>query len=281
MAQFQGAIFVHTWNGGALDGVNITENVIYWNPPGTAPALVNDANFQNANAVFRNNTLYSTSPAFVSSNQGLSLDTNRYLYGGGATPWWQYSSKKPAHFSGYQRASSQDQHSQLTNAVPSPADPVFPISGLFHAMPDDQLTAKGWQAELRPQAGKWQIFCGLSDELDSDGLLKADSRRQVVALMSLDAQFHSKGLEIKFVFPGHADSSTAKGLEWRNAMRDAGIDQSQILVLPSAQPGVVFFAPDGNRVAAWQGLVGPAQLGPLVRFKLGTPAYSQIGAMAK
>ena len=34
MAQFQGAIFLHTWNDGKLDGLVVEGNTIYWNPPG-------------------------------------------------------------------------------------------------------------------------------------------------------------------------------------------------------------------------------------------------------
>ena len=281
MAQFQGAIFVHTWNGGALDGVTISDNSIYWNPPGTAPMLVNDAAFQNGNAAFRNNAVYSTSPALVSSNTGLSLDENRYLYAGAASPWWQYSPNKPAGFAEYQKTSSQDQHSQLMRDTASTADPLFPSSGLLQVVPDGHATATGWQTELRPQKGKWQIYCGLSDELDSMGLLNADARRQLAVLTSLNTQFHSKGLDLRFVLPRLAGSSVTKNAEWRNAMRDAGINQSQIVELSSVRPGVVFFSPDGRRVAAWQGFVGPAQIGPLVRLKLGTPAYSQIEADAK
>ena len=71
MAKFQGAIFLHTWNDGKLDGLVVEDNTIYWDPPGTAPAVINDAAFQGANGIFRNNRIYSTSAWMITSDRRL------------------------------------------------------------------------------------------------------------------------------------------------------------------------------------------------------------------
>ena len=74
--QHQGAIFLHTWNDGKLDGLVVENNTVYWNPPEAAPALRNDAVFQDE-GFFKNNRIYSTSPQMIASNQSLRLDGNQ------------------------------------------------------------------------------------------------------------------------------------------------------------------------------------------------------------
>ena len=289
MAQFQGAIFLHTWNGGTLDGVTIAENVVYWNPPGTFPALVNDAAFQGGKAIFRGNAIYSTSPAFISTNDGLSLDANHYLYGGSGSPWWEYASKKPAGFAEYQKVSSQDQRSELVTEVASATDPIFPKSGLLHSPTQDQARGqavldasvlKGLRKLAQEQPGKWQLYCRLSDDLDSNGLLNESTRRQLAVVKSLYLQFHSKGLDIHVVFPSQSDSRPENLVDLQNAMRDSGIEEMQIVRLSTGQTAgqseMVLLSPDGRIAGAWQGFTGPAQVGPLVRQQLGVPLYSQL-----
>ena len=46
MAAYQGAIFVHTWNEGSIDGLVVENNTVYWNPLGADPPLINDATIQ-------------------------------------------------------------------------------------------------------------------------------------------------------------------------------------------------------------------------------------------
>lgn len=48
LAAHQGAVFLSTWNGGRLKGVQFSENRIFWNPPIAAPVVVSTAKFEGA-----------------------------------------------------------------------------------------------------------------------------------------------------------------------------------------------------------------------------------------
>ena len=128
MAQFQGAIFLHTWNDGKLDGLVVEGNTVYWNPPGTVPAILNDAVFQGGNGIFRNNRIYSTSPWIIASNQSLHFEGNQYnLYShdGGLDGRWSYGGRMFQSFADYQAHSGQDSGSSFRQIVATNTDRRF------------------------------------------------------------------------------------------------------------------------------------------------------------
>jgi hypothetical protein len=55
LAAPQGAVFLSTWNGGHLKGVQVSENLIFWHPPVRAAAIVNNAEFEGV--TLENNTI--------------------------------------------------------------------------------------------------------------------------------------------------------------------------------------------------------------------------------
>jgi hypothetical protein len=144
---------------------------------------------------------------------------------------------------------------------------------------------KGLRKLAKEQPGKWQLYCRLSDDLDSNGLLNEATRRQLAVVRSLYLQFHSKGLDIHVVFPSQSGSRPESKVNLENAMRDAGIEETRIVRLATEQTAgqseMVLLSPDGQIAGAWQGFTGPAQIGPLVRQQLGTPLYSQLGVSQK
>jgi Right handed beta helix region len=81
LARRQGAVFLSTWDHGKIQGLDITGNRIFWNPPLAAAAIVNVADFVGT-ASFRNNTLRSTSPVMIRSNSSLVFDANSSEYCG-------------------------------------------------------------------------------------------------------------------------------------------------------------------------------------------------------
>ena len=82
---FQGDFFVFTWNGGLLNGVNIHDNISYWDPVVPAPSLKFDAKFTGDNPnTFNRNTIISNQALLVAcKNDSLQCDSNIYIKGQG------------------------------------------------------------------------------------------------------------------------------------------------------------------------------------------------------
>ena len=295
MAQFQGAIFLHTWNDGKLDGLVVEDNTVYWNPPGTAPAVINGAIFQGENEIFRNNRIYSTSPWMITSDRSLHLEGNQYsLYShdGALDGRWSYGDRKYQGFADYQAHSGQDAGSTFRQVAATNADWVF--------WPEGSAVTQQWDATYRELlskpligmdgsailhqhlGGKWTIYVMLSGTLDADGLLDETTRKQCSILKSLTAQFHGNGLETVIALRRDADSASAKAY-LGNAISDLDFDTASFVAAPaidgntSGEPLLLFLSPEGHVIRAWRGGAGAAELGIAVRQKLGNPAYSRIG----
>jgi hypothetical protein len=126
---FQGEIFLHTWNGGSLDGVQIYNNTLYWNPAVNAPAF-NTAGVTYAGSgpkIFMNNVIYSTVAGMVETTSDFVLDRNLYWTTGAGEPTFQIGRKVHASFAAYQAASHQDARSRFTD--PLLADPAYHSPG--------------------------------------------------------------------------------------------------------------------------------------------------------
>lgn len=111
LARRQGDVFVTTWNGGALDGVQIYNNTFYWNPAENAALLKNTATFQGENPTFfKNNLIYSTTNLLVESNRSLELDHNLYwvVSDQEREPFWNYGDGFYRAFADFQRGSRQE-----------------------------------------------------------------------------------------------------------------------------------------------------------------------------
>lgn len=110
LAARQGDIFFSTWNNGHLDGVQVYNNTIYWNPARSAPVLINHASFvESRSNIFANNLIYSSVPWFIESVSALKLDHNLYWYTGDR-PVWFYDQQVYISFNDYQKGSGQDAH---------------------------------------------------------------------------------------------------------------------------------------------------------------------------
>jgi hypothetical protein len=119
----QGDIYLKTWDGGSLDGVEIYNNTIYWNPAAPSPALSNRENalVGTAPLFFKNNIIVSSTGAFVSTDANLTLDHNLYWARDGA-PAWEYGSGSWNSFTSFQSAALQEAHGLY-------ADPLFTNTG--------------------------------------------------------------------------------------------------------------------------------------------------------
>ena len=109
----QGEVYVHTWEGGTLDGVQIYNNTFYWNPASKAPAFsANDASYSGTGArFFKNNIIYATVPDLIQASSAFLLDNNIYWTTSSSGPQWQFDNNSYADFTTYQSACKQDVHS--------------------------------------------------------------------------------------------------------------------------------------------------------------------------
>jgi hypothetical protein len=154
LARRQGDLYLSTWGGGSLDGVQIHNNTFYWNPPLDAPFLKNDALFVGDRPnFFKNNLVISTVPLFADSNASLKMDHNLYWYTGAGQPRWFIEGEEHTGFEAYRQASGQEQNSLFEKPVlGSPSDPdVLPLQ------PGAGSPALGRAARL-PSAGLEDFF---------------------------------------------------------------------------------------------------------------------------
>lgn len=295
MAQVQGALYLHTWNDGKVDGLVIEGNTIYWNPPGTAPAVINDAAFQGEGS-FKNNQIYSTSPWMITSDPSLHLEGNQYFlfsHDGRLDGMWSYGNQAFHGFADYQAHSGQDAGSIFRQEVSKNADLAFwpeasaappQLDATYRELLSRPLSAINGGTVSHPHLeGKWTIYAVLSGKLDADGLLNEASRAELTILSSLAAQFHGNGLETVIALRASPkDASEKRSLS--NAVSDLNFDAAQFAATPAAdkdasdEPLLLFLSPAGHVIKAWRGFTGAADLGIAVRQKLGNPTYAQIGA---
>lgn len=124
----QGEIFLHTWEGGSLDGVEIYNNTIYWNPAKNAAALFSDATFTGTGPLFfKNNIIYSTVPAMIQLSSPIALDHNIYWTTSKDAPTWQVGNATYTSYNAYQTTANQDIHSPY--ADPKLVDPTYHAVG--------------------------------------------------------------------------------------------------------------------------------------------------------
>jgi hypothetical protein len=278
LALYQGALFLLTWNNGSIDGLTVENNTVYWNPPALAPALINNAAIQGEPAIFRNNKIHSTS-SLIGSNDKLILTANQYEYVGASPQRWQYGDQTFATFSDYQAKSHQDLDSafrqihRVTAGGSSSHQPSL--------LPNQRAAASAgndpwdWPIESTSVSGQWQIRCVLPAKITVDGLLDADTRRQLVVLKSLRLQFPPERLKIVVELSGLSK-------EIKNALPDLQMHNVEFVVATKAvatgYPTISLNAPGGKAYKIWQGFAGPAQIGFAVRQALGSPEYSQMGS---
>ena len=289
LAQYQGAIFVHTWNNGKIDGLVVEDNTVYWNPPGTAPAIINDGLFEGE-GVFRNNRIISDSPWMVSSNRSLRFDRNKYsLFSldGKTEGEWKYGDRLYATFAELQSGGQEtggDFH-RLAGGF----DKAFAVEQDaldLDATYSDMLSTPlalidGKKLRL---AGNWTILAELSAKMQSNGMCDEDCLRQLTMVRSVSTQFRPNGLRTVIAFRDRPQDAPAKeALD--NLIRDLNFAGAQFATVPATngpnidKPLVLLISPEGHVVQAWHAFASAAEMGIAVRRRLGNPDYSKIGGV--
>jgi hypothetical protein len=141
----QGDIYLKTWDGGSLDGVEIYNNTIYWNPAAPSSALLNRENSLVGTAphFFKNNIIVSSSGSFVSTDHNLTLDHNLYWALDGA-PAWEYGGGWWNSFTSFQSAAAQEVHGLYAHPLLNNTGDLLdrPLTG-FTLRPDSPAIDRG------------------------------------------------------------------------------------------------------------------------------------------
>jgi hypothetical protein len=120
----QGDIYVSTWDGGSINGIEIYNNTFYWNPVNDAPLFrTHNVLFSGSlPRIFMNNLVFAKARSFIDANRGITLDHNLYWT---LAPFaaWQFDGTTYKNFNAYRTATHQDRHSLF--ADPLLVDPEY------------------------------------------------------------------------------------------------------------------------------------------------------------
>jgi Right handed beta helix region len=256
LAALQGAVYLHTWNGGVIRGLRLENNTLLWNPPvATAAAIVSDAAIGAAAGAaptggtpiaFTGNRIESTAPLFYRANAQFAPSANSYTYYG----------------KGDARFTLGDWHDVT-------------LAALQAAGFEKNSTLKTVWAP-RPTEISLRLDATVDFTLDADELLAPDPRAQLVVLRSLAAQYGDGALTVTVHLHEPANPTPEQAAALANALTD--LDAPQIRFVDDGEtPGVLRLSTsDGRLLEEWHGFQNAAALGGAVRARLGAPRF---GAM--
>jgi hypothetical protein len=288
LARRQGEMYISTWEGGSLDGVEIYNNTFYWNPPIDAPVLLIDqAEFAGSRPnFFRNNLIYSAVPAMAQSFSPLASDNNLFWYTGRRQPSWNIDKQLHQGLKAYQAATGLDKKSLFADPkltatmLPRPGSPLIgaaaaianrghadafgrplPVGAAIGALEPAARRIPDLSVDLPEYKGKWVL---LSLLLPDDA-----SRTQVVFLQAAREQYWDKGLEVLANLPPQASANLVYDWNLGEIRCVAGMKTGA-----RSSPTTVILTPEGKTVAQWEGFAPPADLGLTLRRLVGPPAGS-------
>jgi hypothetical protein len=266
LSKRQGAIFLYTWNGGKLDGVEIVNNTIVWDPPVHVPAFQSTAEFAgNLPNRFADNLIVAASGSFVSSIPKIEFSDNRYCGPKGIESFPAESdsaANKPEGLCGCVSELLQGTAGGVRPSVAGPAlEPGFKaVSTNSHSL-----------------AGHWVLGAVLTAPGEQTA---SASRSQLILIESMMNQFASLGLA-SVVVPLHAmaeDELRQWKTNWNfdpavqiDATNASGLRKDSDLT----SPPLVLVSPSGQIAASWKYPVSPGDVWLQIQSHLGTPAGAQ------
>ncbi|MGH9584985.1 MAG: right-handed parallel beta-helix repeat-containing protein [Bryobacteraceae bacterium] len=247
LARRQGAIYLATWNGGKIRGLDLSGNQIFWDPPLAAPAVVNIADLEGK-GIFERNTIRSASPWIIRSNSSLLFDRNSYEYCGRGKTEWLYRNATWHGFREYQQHSGQDAHSRSTHV----AEQTAPSSNIQ----------------------KWSLIAVVSASAEAH-----DSRGEVAMMESVHAQFPE--IQVKIVVDDQSipDKNDRVNLRYDWNAGDIPVlfdDEQELHDLPVSRiPALLLVNLSGKPIWKHEGFTAPGKLGLLLRSFV-TPEYAEM-----
>lgn len=257
MANYQGAIFLWTWNGGSIDGLTVENNAIYWSPFENAPALLNRADIKAGTATFRNNTIVSTAPWMTESNTSMVMAGNSYRYFGAGAAEWRYGGKSFASLHELQENSKEERGTRF-----------------------EQMPLKDWpQVFVQRDAAEpaWTLDCVLPVSLDANQLMSDSALQEIVMLKSFSQQYAAQGLKVNIELASE-DPTLFESEAFRNALTDLDLHGIKLTqrITGTAAIRITLQGPNGEVASEWKEPVGPAPLGLALRKVFGEPIYAQM-----
>jgi hypothetical protein len=277
LANFQGAIFLHTWNGGSIDGLTVEKNTVYWSPYEDAPALINDAEIRGGPARFEDNVIRTTSRWLMDSKTTLSASRNQYHYFGAGAPRWRFDETVHDGLAAVQRTAEETESKVSSSPLAQWTEPDAKGTPLRHFDAASEF-GSGWTSlsgnpHVWPVSRLPHLYVELPGAVEADGLPGEEATRQLVIVRSIAAQYRPSGLAVTLLFTNAND-----GL--RNVVDDMELGAMDIAAAKSgASPRAlktVLVTPEGKISDEWDGLAGPVALGLAARRALGEPVFSQM-----
>lgn len=247
LAAMQGAMYLHTWNGGVIRGLRIEDNTIHWDPPvASASAIVDDANADNGSVAFTGNRIESAAPVFYRTNVQFAPAQNKYAFFGDNEPYFIYGDGARMTFAAIQAAGSEKGSTLERIAVPAPTE-----------------------ISLRLDAS-------VNFVLDADGLLAPGPRAQLMVLRSLAAQYGSGALDVTVHLCDPSHPSSEETAAMANSLLD--LDAPEIHFKKDGKmPGSIRLSTtDGRLLEQWHGFENAAALGGAVRALIGRPHFAAM-----
>lgn len=247
LTALQGAVYLHTWNGGVIRGLSVEHNIIVWNPPvASAAAIVDDAASGDAPVLFTGNRIASSAANFYSANAQFAPSANFYSHSGSGEARFTLGDKRHATLAALQAAGFEKGSTVLNEPAAVPTEIAL------------------------------RLDATVDFALDADGLLAPDARAQLMVLRNLSDEYAGGTLQVSvhLVEPKTPDPREATALS--NALLD--LDAAHIhFEHNGVTPGLVrLTTPDGRLLEQWHGFQNAATLGSAVRARLGAPRFAYM-----
>jgi hypothetical protein len=262
LARRQGAIFLYTWNGGELNGVDIEHNTILWDPELDAAAFQSTAAFKDRSPnLFRDNTIISPSGEFAALSTAFQFSGNHYC---GPAKLASHASADPPAYS--------DPSSSTPESVCSCLQQLISTTGSNEsstAAPSLNRASKPLRSE------PWTLIALLAPPGDPQA---AASRSQFVVVESMANQFADLGLTT-MVVPSRAiaqEELHAWQKDWNfgDAIQFDLKDAHGLRVSSAAAPALLLVSPSGQVAARWKS-PAPIEVWLQIASRLGAPRGTQ------
>lgn len=116
MASGQGDIFLTTFDGGSLNGVQIYNNATYWNPAAEGGWIHGRGlSLTGSSPDIMNNVVYSTARTMVDLDSSISLNNNLYWIAGSGMPVWKYGLVLASSLTALRATTGQEQNGMFAD----------------------------------------------------------------------------------------------------------------------------------------------------------------------